>query len=80
MPGIETTLQGLLTNIEQLLFGLGATICVIGIIVGGLMRATAFGSERRIATSNVALSCAVVGFLIVLLAGSVAQGLDALIK
>ncbi len=80
MPDLQGTLQGLLTQIQNILLGLGLTVCVIGIIVGGLMRATAFGSERRIATSNVALSCAVVGFIIVLLASSVATGLDALIK
>ena len=80
MPDLQGTLQGLLTQIQNILLGLGLTVCVIGIIVGGLMRATAFGSERRIATSNVALSCAVVGFIIVLLASSVATGLDAFIK
>jgi type IV secretory pathway VirB2 component (pilin) len=58
----------LLQNIQTLLQGVGLAICVIGIMVGGLMRATAFGNERKIATSNMALSCAVVGFVIVLVA------------
>ena len=47
--------------------GLGVAIAVIGIIVGGLMRATAWGSEQRIAMSNKAITCAVIGLVIVLL-------------
>jgi type IV secretory pathway VirB2 component (pilin) len=78
MGGLETTLGGLLSSIQGLLTYLGGTICVIGIIVGGLMRATAFGSERRIAASNVALSCAIVGFIIVLLAGTVQGALTSI--
>lgn len=73
IPGLAQFLK----NIAQTLFDLGIVLCVIGIIVGGIMRATSFGSERRIAASNVALSCAVLGFLIILLAqpiGSVIQG------
>jgi type IV secretory pathway VirB2 component (pilin) len=47
--------------------GLGVAVAVIGIVVGGLMRATAWGSEQRIAMSNKAITCAVIGLVIVLL-------------
>ena len=54
--------------IINVLTALGVAIAVIGIIVGGLMRATAWGNEQRIAMSNKAITCAVVGLVIVLLA------------
>lgn len=63
-------INNLLGHIQTLLQGVGLAICVIGIMVGGLMRATAFGNERKIATSNMALSCAVIGFVIVLVAST----------
>ena len=69
-------LTNFLTGIKTYLFGLGITVFVIGVIVGGLMRATAFGSERRIAVSNVAISCAVVGFIIILLATPLGNALQ----
>jgi hypothetical protein len=62
-----TTLSGGIEMIIRILMGLGVAIAVIGIIVGGLMRATAWGSEQRIAMSNKAISCAVIGLVIVLL-------------
>ena len=62
-----TTLIGGLSVIIHVLMAIGVAIAVIGIIVGGLMRATAWGSEQRIATSNKAITCAVVGLVIVLL-------------
>jgi hypothetical protein len=62
-----TTLIGGLSVIINILMALGVAIAVIGIIVGGLMRATAWGSEQRIAMSNKAITCAVVGLVIVLL-------------
>ena len=65
-PFIKTVEQGLGTIIGVLM-GLGVVITVIGIVVGGLMRATAWGSEQRIATSNKAITCAVIGLVIVLL-------------
>jgi type IV secretory pathway VirB2 component (pilin) len=69
-------LSAFLKDIAQTLFSLGLVLCVIGIIVGGIMRATAFGSERRIAASNVALSCAVLGFLIILLAQPIGNAIQ----
>lgn len=56
-----------LTVVIGILTGLGVAIAVIGIVVGGLMRATAWGSEQRIATSNKAIVSAVIGLVIVLL-------------
>ena len=53
--------------IVGILMGQGVAVAVIGIIVGGLMRATAWGSEQRIATSNKAIACAVIGLVVVLL-------------
>jgi hypothetical protein len=79
MEALQGSLQSFLGATQALLQTLGGSVCVIGIIIGGLMRATAFGSERRIAASNVALSCAVVGFIIVLLAGTVATALSSLL-
>ena len=62
-----TTLNNGIETIVRILMGLGIAIAVIGIIVGGLMRATAWGSEQRIAMSNKAITCAVIGLVIVLL-------------
>ena len=62
-----TALIGGLGTIINILMALGVAIAVIGIIVGGLMRATAWGSEQRIAMSNKAITCAVIGLVIVLL-------------
>ena len=79
MGAAEAELQTLFTNIQTILLTLGLSVCILGIIVGGLMRATAFGNERKIATSNVALSCAVVGFVIVLLSSVLANGIKGVI-
>src|SRR5437899_8721174 len=62
-----STLSGGLGMIISILMGLGVAIAVIGIVVGGLMRATAWGSEQRIAMSNKAITCAVIGLVIVLI-------------
>jgi hypothetical protein len=68
-------LDGFLNGIINSLYIVGGSICVIGLIIGGLMRATAFGSESRIAKSNLALSCAVVGFLIIVFASPIKNAL-----
>lgn len=68
LGALGTTLTNLINNITGLLTGLGVAVCVVGIIVGGLMRATAFGNERKVAQSNQAIACAVVGLVIVGLA------------
>ena len=45
----------------------GGSIFVIAVSVAGIMRMVAFGSERRIALSNMALTAAVIGLVIMLL-------------
>jgi len=62
-----TAVVGGLGTVINILMGLGIAIAVIGIVIGGLMRATAWGNEQRIAMSNKAITCAVVGLVIVLL-------------
>lgn len=68
LAALATTVTNFIASITGLLTGLGVALCVIGIIVGGLMRATAFGNERKVAQSNQAIACAVVGLVIVGLA------------
>ncbi len=65
---VVKVIKGGLTNIIGVLTALGIAVAVIGIVVGGLMRATSWGSEQRIAASNKAISSAVVGLIIILLA------------
>jgi hypothetical protein len=63
---VVTLIKGL-GMVINVLMGLGVAIAVIGIVVGGLMRATAWGNPQKIATSNKAIICAVIGLVIVLL-------------
>jgi hypothetical protein len=63
---VATLTRGL-GMIINILMGLGVAIAVIGIVVGGLMRATAWGSEQKVAMSNKAITAAVIGLVIVLL-------------
>jgi hypothetical protein len=65
---LVSNIEGGLNIVVGVLLSLGITVSVIGIIVGGLMRATAFGNERRIAASNTAITGAVVGIVIVVMA------------
>ncbi|HLI91054.1 MAG TPA: hypothetical protein VKV37_20350 [Ktedonobacteraceae bacterium] len=62
-----TDLQNMVTFLEGYITAIGGGIFVIGVSVAGIMRMVAFGSERRIATSNIALTAAVVGLVIMLL-------------
>ena len=57
-----------LTTIIEVLTALGVVVAVIGIIIGGLMRATAWGNDQRVAMSNKAIISSIVGLVIVLLA------------
>ena len=61
-----SSLSSGISTIVKILMGLGVAVAVIGIVAGGLMRATAWGSEQRIAMSNKAITCAVIGLVIVL--------------
>ncbi|GHO78875.1 hypothetical protein KSD_66460 [Ktedonobacter sp. SOSP1-85] len=54
-------------SIRSLVYVLGFTIFLIGIIGAGIMRILSFGSDRRVAMSNMALTAAVIGLIIILL-------------
>jgi hypothetical protein len=72
-------INGVLTNIITVMTGIGALVCAVGIAVGGLMRATSFGNERKISDSNTAITCAVIGLVIVLLAQTLGNWVAGLI-
>ena len=76
MEALGTQIESFLLNITSILVTLGVVLCVLGIVVGGLMRATAFGNERKVARSNQAIACAVVGLIIVLLAGAAGTAIN----
>ncbi|GCF06802.1 hypothetical protein [Dictyobacter arantiisoli] len=67
-PNAPTQIESAITNIVNFMSSLGAVVCALGIAVGGLMRATSFGNERRVSESNMAITCAVIGLGTVLLA------------
>ena len=77
---LQTDVNNILQAVETLLKGIGVAICVVGIMVGGLMRATAFGNERKVAISNQAIACAVIGLAIVLLATVAGPAVQSLIN
>ena len=64
---VSTLVSGL-SVIINILMGLGVAVAVIGIVVGGLLRATAWGNEQKVVMSNKAITAAVVGLVIVLIA------------
>jgi uncharacterized membrane-anchored protein len=61
-------LTTLVTNIQTLVIGLAISVFVVCVIIAGLMRMLSFGNERRVAISNMALTAAVVGLVIALIA------------
>ena len=79
MSTLQTSLSSIITAVTDLLKGLGVAIAILGIMVGGLMRATAFGNERKVAISNQAIACAVIGLVIVLIASVAAAGVSTLV-
>ena len=72
---VNTALNGIVTFLQAI----GATVCVIGIAVGGLMRATSFGNEHKVAQSNTAITCAVIGLGVLLLSTALGNWLGGLI-
>ena len=64
---IGTVLQTTATSIQNDARIVGGIVFIICVIVAGIMRMIAFGSERRVAVSNMALTAAVVGLGIVIL-------------
>ncbi|BCL78077.1 hypothetical protein ccbrp13_05420 [Ktedonobacteria bacterium brp13] len=75
---IGAEIGAVITNVTGILTGIGVALCVLGIVVGGLMRATSFGNERKVATSNQAIACAVIGLVIVLLANTAGPAISTL--
>ncbi|HZR38511.1 MAG TPA: hypothetical protein VFB12_00230 [Ktedonobacteraceae bacterium] len=61
----------LVNNIETTVRDIATAAFFIGIAVGAMMRMLAFGSERRIAVSNMALTAAIVGLAIFLLSSAI---------
>ncbi len=62
-------LTAFLSHLQTWLYTLGGTIFIISVVIAGIMRMPLFGvSERRTMISNMALSAAVVGLIIILLA------------
>ncbi len=76
MQGLETEIYSFVGGVVGILTGIGIVVCILGIVVGGLMRATAFGNERKVARSNQAIACAVIGLLIVVLAQAAALAVN----
>lgn len=77
--GLGANVSTALNNIVNFLTVIGAAVCAIGVAIGGLMRATSFGSERRISDSNTAISCAIVGLLVVLLSQGVGKWIGGIV-
>jgi hypothetical protein len=61
-------INALATKIKGIVMTVGGTIFLISVAIAGIMRMVAFGNERRVALSNMALTAAVVGLIIMLLA------------
>ena len=77
--GADTiNLTPIIQKITGVLTAIGAAVCGLGIAVGGIMRATSFGNERRVSDSNTAITCAVVGLITVLLAQGIGTWLGGL--
>ncbi len=58
----------------------GGSVFFIAVIIAGIMRMIAFGSERRVALSNMALTAAVVGLGILIAAPLIQQALQGWIR
>ena len=53
----------------------GGVVFLICVIIAGIMRMIAFGSERRVAVSNMALTAAVVGLGIIIISPIIASAM-----
>ena len=67
------TIEGLLDRIANVLFTLSIPLLVIMIIIGAFYLITAGGSEQKVTTGKNVIKWAIIGFVIILLAGSVAS-------
>ena len=66
----QDSLHQLYTFVQQMqaaIFYIGGFIFLIGIVLAGMMRMLSMGNERRVAMSNIALTAAVVGLVIMLM-------------
>jgi len=77
-PGLTNPLEfdsieGLLDNIADLLFTLSIPLLVIMLIIGGFYLLTAGGSEQKVSTGKKVITWAIIGFVVILVAGSVAS-------
>ena len=79
-PGLGLTnplsfdsIEGLLDKIANVLFTLSIPLLVIMIIIGAFYLITAGGSEQKVTTGKNVIKWAIIGFVIILLAGSVAS-------
>ncbi|GHO93654.1 hypothetical protein KSF_037020 [Reticulibacter mediterranei] len=61
-------LNNFIKQIRGTVTAVGGTIFLIAVAIAGIMRMVAFGNERRIALSNMALTAAVIGLIIMLMA------------
>lgn len=64
-------LLDLLAKIRTLIYAIGLTACAISVIVAGVMRMAAYGNERRVAMSNMAMIAAIVGLVIMVMAAAI---------
>jgi len=67
MPEISAVVH----SIMGIVVGITGAVFVICIVIAGLMRMLSFGNERRVAVSNMALTAAVVGLIIIMLAAAI---------
>ena len=67
------TLEGILGAIANFLFAISIPLVVIMIIIGAFYLVTAGGNDQKISTGKKIITWAVIGFVVILLAGSVAS-------
>ena len=68
-----SSVEGLLDNIANLLYTLSIPLLVIMIIIGGYYLLTAGGNPEKIGTGKKVITWAIIGFVVILVAGSVAS-------
>lgn len=73
-------LNAFATKIKGMVMVVGGTTFLISVAIAGIMRMVAFGNERRIALSNMALTAAVVGLVIMLLSTTIQTFLNGIFK
>jgi hypothetical protein len=69
LPELNKFVQQIRTTV----LAVGGTIFLVSVAIAGIMRMVAFGNERRVALSNMALTAAVVGLIIMLMATALSK-------